>query len=246
MPETPDRNLQAEPDRDGGARSVVRHVDVDTLSPRRIKALLQEAEAGDIAAQAALFEKMEEKDGELDCYLRTRKRGVCRLDHHVQPADNSDRAAEAAEMCRDMLNQLDNLPGALFDLLDAVAKGFSALEIDWRTEADRWLPRRLIWRPQRWFTLDEDARTLMLRDGGGEARELNPLNFLIHRVSARSGFQARSGLLRSCVRAFIVRHVSWKDWMSFAEVYGMPPRIGRLREGVPWDSEEARELWKAV
>ena len=87
---------------------------------------------------------------------------------------------------------------------------------------------------------------MLLRDGGGEGVELNPLNFVIHRVKARSGFLARTSLLRSCVRAFIVRHFAWKDWMALAKVYGMPPRLGWLREGVPWDSQEARELWQAV
>jgi phage gp29-like protein len=224
----------------------VSHVDIDTLSPRRIKAMLQEAESGDISAQSALFEKMEEKDGELDAHLRTRKRGVSRLNHHIQPADDSDRATEAAELCREMVGEIPDMPQAIFDLLDAVGKGFSVLEIDWNTESGRWTPAQLIWRPQRWFTVDEDGRTLLLRDATGSGTRLNPLNFIIHRVQARSGFCSRTGLLRSCVRAFVVRHISWKDWMSFAEVYGMPPRIGRLREGVPWDSEEARELWKAV
>ena len=246
MPQKPDKELQAEPDCRGGARTVMSHVKVDTLDPGRIKGMLKEAEAGDIAAQSALFEKMEEKDGELDAHLRTRKQGVCRLDHRIRPADGSDLAAEAATACREMVEEIPDLPGALFDLMDAVPKGFSALEIDWRTQSDRWLPERLIWRPQRWFALDDDGRTLLLRREGGETERPNPLNFIIHRVQARSGFCARTGLLRSCVRAFIVRHVSWKDWMSFAEIYGVPPRIGRLREGVPWDSEEARELWKAV
>ena len=80
----------------------------------------------------------------------------------------------------------------------------------------------------------------------GETTPLNPLNWIIHRVKARSGFCARTGLLRSCVRAFVVRHFAWKDWMAFAEVYGMPPRLGWLREGVLWDSDEARQLFEAV
>jgi phage gp29-like protein len=146
-----------------------------------------------------------------------------------------------------VLGEMEDLPQALLDLLDAIPKGFSALEIDWRTEADRWLPVRLLWRPQRWFRLAQDGDTLLLRsETPGEQRELNPLNWIVHRVKARSGFSARSGLLRSCVRAFVVRHFAWKDWLAFAEVYGMPPRIGWLREGVPWDSQEARELFDAV
>lgn len=245
MTEKPDTDLQAERE-PFGARTVVNHVEVETLSPRRIKKMLLAAESGDISAQAALFERMEEKDAELDAHLRTRKSGVSRLSYRIEPADDSAPAAEAAELCREVLGQTPGVRQAVFDLLDAVAKGFSALEIDWQTTASRWLPGGLVWRPQRWFAVGDDGQSLKLKDAAGEAHELNPLNFIIHRVRARSGFCARTGLLRSCVRAFVVRHFSWKDWMSFAEVYGMPPRIGRLREGVAWDSREARQLWQAV
>ncbi len=230
-----------------GARTVVGHVDVDTLTPRAVKRMLTAAESGDLGAQAELFERMEEKDGELDAYLRTRKAGAAHLHYDIRPSDRSPQAKRAAELCRRVLEAIEGLPQALFDLLDAVPKGFSAVEIDWRTDRDDWMPARLLWRPQRWFALAGDGETLLLRgDAPGEERELNPLNWIVHRVKARSGFCGRSGLLRSCVRAFIVRHFAWKDWMAFAEVYGMPPRIGWLRPEVAWDSEEARQLFRAV
>jgi phage gp29-like protein len=237
----------AEPSAGFGARTVVGHVDVDTLTPRAIRRMLVAAESGDLSAQAELFERMEEKDGELDANLRTRKAGVARLGFDVQPADRSPQAARAAELCREALDQVADLPQALVDLLDAVPKGFSAVEIAWQTDAGGWRPDRLAWRPQRWFTLAEDGETLLLGgDVPGKTTALNPLNWIVHRVKARSGFCARTGLLRSCVRAFVVRHFAWKDWMAFAEVYGMPARVGWLREGVPWDSDEARALFEAV
>jgi len=248
MSEQPSTDTIAGPTR-FGARTVVGHVDVDTLTPRRIKAMLAGAESGDLSAQSALFERMEEKDGELDAYLRTRKAGVARLRYDIQAADPGPEAQEAVELCRGIVERIPDLPQAIFDLLDAVGKGFSVLEIEWETRASGrggWRPARLIWRPQRWFRAAEDGQTLLLRDEGGEGLPLNPLNFVLHRVRARSGFCARTSLLRSCVRAFVVRHFAWKDWMAFAEVYGMPPRLGWLREDVPWDSQEARELWEAV
>ncbi|MHC4592017.1 MAG: phage portal protein family protein [Planctomycetota bacterium] len=245
MPDKPDTKTAAGPTQ-FGARTVVGRVDIDTLTPRRVKRMLLAAESGDLSAQADLFEKMEEKDGELDAYLRTRKAGVARLRFEIQPADRTPKAQEAAELCRSMVAEIANLPQAIFDLLDAIPKGLGVQEIEWNTERDRWRPVRLVYRPQRWFTLADDGDTLLLRESSGRGTELNPLNFVIHRVKARSGFCARTGLLRSCVRAFIVRHFAWKDWMAFAEVYGMPPRVGWLQQDVAWDSEEARELWQAV
>jgi len=245
MTSTPDRRTVAAPTQ-FGARTVAGHVEIDSLTPRRIKRMLLAAESGDLAAQAELFERMEEKDGELDAHLRIRKEGVARLKFELEPADRSDRARQAAGLCREVTAGIPRLHEALFDLLDAVPKGFSVLEIEWGTAARRWHPAGLRYRPQRWFEVADDGDSLLLRAEDGTARPFNPLNFIVHRVQARSGFCGRTGLLRSCVRAFVVRHFAWKDWMAFAEVYGMPPRIGWLRQDVPWDSDEARELWQAV
>ena len=62
MNQRPDTWPVAEPEQ-FGPRTVISHVDVDTLSPRQIRRMLLEAETGELASQAALFEKMEEKDG---------------------------------------------------------------------------------------------------------------------------------------------------------------------------------------
>ncbi len=231
-----------------GARTVAGHVDIDTLTPRRIKQMLLAAETGDLAAQSELFERMEEKDGELDALLRTRNAGVARLPFDIRPADASEAAARAAAFCRRVIDGIPDMRQAVLDLLDAVPKGLSVLEVRWNTDRTAWRPARLLYRPQRWFRLadEDDDGALRLRTDDGQGAPVNALNFVVHRVKARSGFCARTGLLRSCVRAFIVRHVAWKDWMAFAELYGTPPRIGWLREEVPWDSDEARELWHAV
>jgi phage gp29-like protein len=248
MKTKPDPGPVAEPT-PFGARSVAGHVDIDTLTPRHVKQMLLAAEGGDLSAQSELFERMEEKDGELDALLRTRKAGVARLRFDIQPADASDAARRAAGLCHHIVEQIPDLRQAVLDLLDAVPKGLSILEIQWQTDRTAWRPARLLYRPQRWFQPAEEPENptgLRLRTDDGQRVPLNPLNFVVHRVKARSGFCARTGLLRACVRAFVVRHFAWKDWMAFAELYGTPPRIGWLREEVPWDSDEARELWHAV
>ena len=100
MSHKPKQQTIAEPSSSGfGVRTVVGHVDIDTLTPRRIKRMLVAAESGDLSAQAELFERMEEKDAELDAHLRTRKTGAARLKFEIQPADRSPRAQEAAELC---------------------------------------------------------------------------------------------------------------------------------------------------
>ena len=228
-----------------------------TISPQQVRSYLLSAAGGDISAQSELFEKMEENDGELDAHLRTRKAGVASLPWEIQPADDSPEAARSADFCKQVLEEklgdvqavqgITGIDQAVMDLLDAVPKGFSALEIEWETSAKMWAPTALHWRPQRWFRVGANGQEIRLRDTAAMGGiPLNRLNWIIHRCQARSGFLHRTGLLRSCTRAFIVRHYGWKDWLGFAEVFGMPLRIGYLREGIPWDSDEAKQLWAAV
>lgn len=51
----------------------------DGLTPQRLAAILREADAGDIAAQMALYEQMEEKDAHLHCVAATRRLAVTGL-----------------------------------------------------------------------------------------------------------------------------------------------------------------------
>jgi len=248
----PETKPQAEATENWGGRRVQRESDLDALTPTSIKTLLLDAENGDIEAQCELFELMEERDGELAAHLRTRKAGVTRCDWSiVVDPKTPDRDVAAAEqsvaLCEEVVAGMPGIQDAIFDALDATGKGFSVLEIMWQMSRAEWRPVDLRYRPQRWFALADDGRTLLIRgDVGADPAAMNPYNFIVHRSRAQSGFEWRTSLMRSCVRAFIVRHYSWKDWMALAEVYGMPPRIGILREGVAWDSAEARGLWAAV
>lgn len=220
---------------------------MEAISPDLIRTYLTNAETGSIADQAMLFERMEQRDGVLDSHLRTRKSGVLAFPWEIIPGDESAEAARAADFVRDMLAEpLMDFESVMFDALDAVGKGASLLEIDWDTSEGSWTAKRLIWRPQWWFKLDADGETFILRGSMGQDVKINPLNFLIVRMKARSGFLAQTSILRSCVRGFIVRHYAWKDWLRFAEVYGMPVRTGTLQEGTDFQSNEATELWAAL
>ena len=166
MSDRPERELQAEVTK-YGVRSVINAVNIDTLTPRRVKAMLIEAESGDLSAQAALFEKMEEKDGELDAHLRTRKAGVTQADWEIEAADESREAQRAAELCREIIGEIEGVQDAAFDLLDAIPKGFAVQEIEWKTGRSEWRPVALHYRPQRWFRIGDDGSVTFVRNRMG-------------------------------------------------------------------------------
>src|SRR5271156_774035 len=125
------------------------------LTPERLSRILHEAEIGDPYLYLELAEEIEEKDLHYLAVLSTRKNAVAQLDVIVRAVSSSSEDQRAAAMVREMICdgpiQLDSV---LFDVLDAVGKGFSATEIMWDTSGREWFPAQLKWRDPRWFAFD--------------------------------------------------------------------------------------------
>ncbi|WP_446686339.1 phage portal protein family protein [Paludibacterium denitrificans] len=117
----------------------------------------------------------------------------------------------------------------LFDILDAIGKGFSVHEIDWETSAGQWMPRGLSYLQPYWLqTRREDPETLYLRsDTNIYGDPLAPYKFITHKVKAKSGVLIRGGLARMACWAFLFSNYAIKDWVTFAEAYGQPLRVGK-------------------
>src|SRR6202166_3369031 len=125
------------------------------LTPERLSHILRDAEIGDPYLYLELAQEIEEKDLHYLAVLGTRKNAVAQLDVIVRAASSSSEDQRAAAMVREMICdgpiQLDSV---LFDILDAVGKGFSATEIMWDTSGREWFPAQLKWRDPRWFAFD--------------------------------------------------------------------------------------------
>jgi len=140
------------------------------LTPERLSGILQQAEFGDPYLYLELAEEIEEKDLHYLAVLGTRKNAVSQLDVIVSAASSSADDQRAAAMVREMI--LDGplqLDSVLFDVLDAIGKGFSATEIMWDTSGREWFPAQLKWRDPRWFAFDWiSGEELLVRSLKGE------------------------------------------------------------------------------
>lgn len=213
-----------------GVRQVLGSHPTIGLTPQRLAQLLYSAESGYPAAYLDLAEEMEEKYPHYLSVLNTRKRAVQGLEITVEAADDSSGAQTQVELVRDAIPAVD---AALFDLMDAVGKGFSALEILWDTSSRQWLPRELVWRDPRWFQFARlDGRTLLLRDDfNPDGVPLPPYKFIRHLSSAKSGLPIRGGIARAAAWSYLFQNYAIKDWVVFAEVFGQPVRMGRYEDG---------------
>lgn len=214
------------------------------LDPGRLAQILRGAEDGNMIDYLELAEQIEERDLHYLSVLGTRKRQVSQLDITVEAASDETIDQAKAQMIRDWL-QRDTLEAELFEMLDAVGKGFSFTEIIWEMPAaGPWLPAKLIWRDPRWFEFDRIDGTTPLLRGAGAPTRLPPFKFLFHLHPAKSGLPVRSGLARAAAWAFLFKSFALKDWVEFAEVYGLPIRVGKYQPGAT--DQQIRELLRAV
>ncbi|MDA8428929.1 MAG: DUF935 family protein [Geobacteraceae bacterium] len=217
-----------------GIRSIWNHGYVTGgLTPQRLGALLQNAAEGNADDYLSLAEEMEEKDLHYASVLGTRKRAVARLPIVVEAASDSPEDVKIADEIRALLKR-SGTKGMVEDCLDALGKGYSAVEICWDKSKQPWRPGRYEWRDPRFFQYDrETQRELRLKDEADlmNGIELPPYKFIVHTPRLKCGIPIRGGLARLAAWTYIFKNFSVKDWMAFCEVFGMPLRLGKYRPG---------------
>ncbi len=202
------------------------------LTPDRLTAVLRSADRGEHRDYLTLAEEMEERDPHYAAVLGVRKRAVSGLEPEVEAASDAAADVELADAVRELVAG-PQFPALVEDCLDALGKGFAAIEIVWR-RGRRWTPERYEWRDPRWFRWDiEDGRTLRLLDEADSylGVPLEPAKWIVHVPRLRSGLPARAGLARLAAAAYLIKAYALTDWTAFAEVYGMPLRLGRYGPG---------------
>lgn len=227
----------------GGVRPVISGHPAEGLTPRRLARVHRAASDGDPLAYFELAEDIEERDLHYLGVLSTRKRQVAQLPITVTPASDAADHKKHAALVQSWIDD-EILQAALFDMLDAIGKGHSVMELDWRYHMGHLCPRELVYRPQRWFDFDRaDGETVLLREGAG-GTPLREHLFVVHRHKSKSGLTVRSGLARVASWAWMYKSYTLRDWAIFAQNYGMPIRVGKY--GPNASEEEKDVLWRAV
>lgn len=228
----------------GGVRSPIAGYPADGLDPLRLGAILREADNGDPVRFLELAETIEERDPHYLGVLGTRKRSVSQIDITVKAGGESAAEEEHAQAIRDWLDR-DELTDELFDILDAIGKGYSFTEIIWDTSEGQWRPQRLEYRDPRWFRfMRHDLATPLMLDDNGQELPLPPFKFIYSRMKAKSGLALRSGLARVASWGWMFKAYTQRDWAIFTQTYGQPLRVGKYGPGT--SKEDRQTLFRAV
>ena len=80
-----------------------------------------------------------------------------------------------------------------------------------------------------WDSIDDSFRVRTTEHPEGITLPQN--KFLVHKYKARSGHPSRAGILRVVAWMYLFKNYTVKDWTSFAEVFGLPLRLGKYQPG---------------
>ncbi len=218
------------------------------ITPARLLSFLQSADSGAPQLQFELFSEMLQKWPRLAAVEATRRLALTGLEWELSPgqlqsppdcksADHRSIAGDAAaavEHCRATLAGLDRFREALDHLANAIGYGISVAELVWeRGRLVDVVPvpySRLVADPQQpWRLCVRTADSASF----GIALDEHPTKWIVHKPRPRPGRHFEDGLLRASVLLYVAQNLSFKDWLIYSQIAGMPVRVARYEPGTP-------------
>lgn len=123
-----------------------------------------------------LYSEMEDKDGHLFSVLQTRKNGVLSRTRRIQAESDDPRDQAVARFVEERLQAISNFDQVLYNLLDALGKGYAVAEVLWELRDGQVAVSRIKSRHQRRFVFDAQ----------GELRLLNPSKEYAQQIKSSS------------------------------------------------------------
>lgn len=226
------------------------------LTPSRALAMLQSADAGAPETLFELYRDMLQKWPRLAAVEATRRLALTGLEWDIAPprqrrsasvglASAPQPADEVTAFCRATLDAVENFDAALDHLASAIGFGIAVAEIVW----DR--GRVIALEPVPWSRLVADVhepwrlRVLTESDPSiGVALDQQPAKWIVHRPRTALGRLFDGGLLRSTLLLFLAQNTSFKDWLAYSQIAGMPVRVAQFEPGTP--EAERRALLRVM
>lgn len=209
------------------------------LSPERAARILRCAKLGDAEAYLTLAEELEERDLQYASLLQQRKLAVTGEEIEITPGDATPRAAKVAEAFCESIVEQDEFITCLFDLMDAVAKGYSVVQPHWDVSEGQVTITQYEWCDPRYFVFDRATlRELRLRSNFAEDGVRLPAGqFMAHYPRVKTGIRLRAGVAMLATIAHVSKSFTLSSWLAFAEVFGMPLRVAHYDPEVMGQAE---------
>ncbi len=214
------------------------------LTPARALALLHAADAGAPQQQFELFDDMLQKWPRLAAVEATRRLALTGLEWEVTPdeargggAPQRDAALRAADHCAAVLGRLDGLRDALNHLAHAIGHGIALVELVW--ERGQLVDLTPVPNGRLMTDAREPWRIRVRTDDSpqGVPIDAQPFKWLVHSPRPTPGRHFGTGLLRASGLLYLAQNLSFKEWLTFTQIAGMPLRVARFDPGTPEDDK---------
>lgn len=193
-------------------------------TPERVVAIFRLAEQGWLTQQCDLFDDCVETDAHLRNLFEQREAAVAGKPFVIQAGGSATPDALAASVLAEAWKRLP-VTEAHSHLLGYNRYGHSALELDWdvRVIGGRsWIVP--VWAalvPARRFRVDPKTDELkLITEQNIDGETLEPGKWVVMRRSAIR--VARSGLMRTAAWYALYKRFGTRDWVVFAEKFGIP------------------------
>ena len=214
------------------------------LEPAQVINIYRAAECGWTCHQADLFEGIVERDNHLQACVNGRINAVAGKSWQIMPGGADQQSIVAAELL-DKVLRASNFGDMIAHWLSARYMGWSGAEIVWGRSGDVVAPLWFIDVPARRFSFDSVDRPELVNQSSHDREALEPGKWIFIRNRAPfAGLTARSGLLRGGSWMSLFKSWSWRDWVIYAEKFGIPLVIGRYSAGA--NETEKANLEEAV
>ena len=218
------------------ARSIRTRFDpLPSLNPRLLTQYLQQFEYGYLEPAARTFDAMERRDDRLASVVNKAKSTLARHGFEVLVADGLATDAQRAEARQHQAalayfythctaaNAVREDETGGFSLLvrqmaDAIGKRYSVHEIVWEPTDDGLLTATFRHAPLWFFEATTGRLRFKPQDGAVEGVPMDQDAWLV---------TVGDGIMEACAVLWMFKHLPLRDWLAYAEKFGMPYLLGK-------------------
>lgn len=176
--------------------------------------------------------------------LRAIRAGLLDYEWRLQPGGPGRADKRALELCTQVFAALPGAgrrwPDLIWQLAQAVFRGYQAHEVVWGKAGELQVPVRIIDRPGRRFVFSpEGDLRLLTRQNQTEGEPTGPYKWLLTRHMPSYDNPYGVAVFSACFWPYTFKHSGWRFFVKFAEKYGLPWAIGKYPLGTPKPEQDA-------
>lgn len=178
-------------------------------------------------------------DPEVAMAMEQRTRGVICKEWTVIPVSEKQTDKEIAEFVTDNFKQI-NLDAIRVSLLMGLVTGFKPAEVMWDYDGDKVVIKKIIPRPCRRFSFDQDGNLRLLVRGNMITGEVLPnKKFIVFTRPSHDGAPYGDALGKILYWPVFFKKTIVKFWAAYCEKYSSPTLVGKFPTGTTEEVKNA-------